>query len=600
MKGGQGRLLQARSGRQSIHQIIRTVVLLFFVSFAAVSLIGNQLLYNAYSNGFAAQQGEIYERYFSQIETNLREAERVSLQLVSSETIQQALGTIAQAQGQTLANARTALHSAITSTVGNAFYFARNVVLKDTRGFCYSYGGVVNKNELIDQVETLLDNTSDDGRVAWFGMVSGGREYMVLTRAIRESRQLSLKVLGYEAVCVDVQSMLAGIDRGAEPLLEMTEIYMDGLRLYRGGQCPELPEADVAAIEDKQLMTLKGSTIFVTKTSVFDGRIELVNYANFDRITQTLRFSRTVLLLAVLALSLLLMLATLRTIDGVLRRLDKLAAAVEHVGTDDLRVKLDLELLESRDEIGLLARHFQRLMNQVDELVNQKLKKQLYAAQAQNRMLQAQIRPHFLYNTLETIHAMAVKSGDVQIGRISMCLSKLVRASYRGSMHVPLRDEIDFVQQYLTIYRIRFGERLRARIDYNDADEEILLPQMTLQPLMENSVRYGLMTKMERGVIRLRIRRRRNQLVISLYDNGMGFPPEVVERYNHLQLEDELEIHGYGNVLQRLRYTYGEEAHVQVRSRQGHWTNLAIAIPDVLPARLREEATKPVQDSAGG
>lgn len=594
MKGAGRRLLWLRGGRHSIHQTIRAVVLLFFVGFAAVSLIGNQLLYNTYSSGFAEQQGEIYARYFSQIETNLMEAERVSKQIVSSEPIQEALSTIAQAQGQALANARAALRSAIPFTVGDAFYFARNVVLKDTRGFCYSYGDVVNKNDLIEQVETLLEKTSDDGGTAWFGLVSGGREYMVLTRAIRESRQLSLKVLGYEAVCVDVQTMLASIDRGAKPLLDMTEIYMDGLRLYRGRQCPELSESEVAALTDRQMMTLEGSAIFVTRTTVFNGRIELVNYANFDRITQTLRVNRMGLLLAVLSLSLLLMLATLRTIDGVLRRLDKLAASVEHVGTDDLRVKLDQELLESRDEVGLLARHFQRLMSQVDELVNQKLKKQLYAAQAQNRMLQAQIRPHFLYNTLETIHAMAVKSGNVQIGRIAMCLSKLVRASYRGSMHVPLRDEIDFVQQYLTIYRIRFGPRLQALIDYNDADAEILLPQMTLQPLMENSVRYGLMKKMERGVIRLRIRHRGDRLVISLFDNGTGFPPEVVERYNHLQLEDELEIHGYGNVLQRLRYTYGEDARVQVRSRQGRWTNLAISIPDAMPARLGEEGTYPV------
>lgn len=232
-------------------------------------------------------------------------------------------------------------------------------------------------------------------------------------------------------------------------------------------------------------------------------------------------------------------------------------------------------------------------MRQIDVLVNQRLRRQLYAASAQNRMLQAQIRPHFLYNTLETIHAMAMAGGNEKISRISMSLSRLVRASFRGSAYVSLDEEIAFVQEYLTIYRIRFGERFCAVIDCEDEDgDRILLPQMTLQPLVENSVRYGLMRKQGRGIIRLKIRHRGGRLRISLYDNGTGFPQQVIERYERMNLADELEIHGYGNVLCRLRFTYGDEAVVKVRSREGAWTNLFISIPDKVPDELLKEAVK--------
>ena len=117
-----------------------------------------------------------------------------------------------------------------------------------------------------------------------------------------------------------------------------------------------------------------------------------------------------------------------------------------------------------------------------------------------------------------------------------------------------------------------------------------MLPQMTLQPLVENSVRYGLMKKMDRGVIRLRIRRRDGRLVISLFDNGTGFPQALVYEYNHLTLGEEMEIHGYKNVIYRLKYTYGDAALARVRSREGHWTNLSIIIPDRIPESVLKEA----------
>ena len=92
---------------------------------------------------------------------------------------------------------------------------------------------------------------------------------------------------------------------------------------------------------------------------------------------------------------------------------------------------------------------------------------------------------------------------------------------------------------------IRFGARLSAVIDYDPDDDDVMLPRMTLQPLIENSVRYGLMKKTEHGVIRLRIRHSRGMLRISLYDNGIGFSAEQLKVYNDLQPDDEVNMHGY-------------------------------------------------------
>lgn len=582
---------QARKGGRTIHQVIRYTVLGCFLLCALVSFLAMEALSDAYDNEFSEHQGKVQEQCFAQVEDCLKNAERLSGSFIASEPVQQSLKTISQSDGQALASARIALRSAISFTAGNAPGYMRNIVMTDVHGYSYSYGNILNKMQLLEEIGGLLKKTPADGSIAWYGVTSEDTEYMVLTRAIRESKQLSLEVIGYEAVCVDVRTMLGRIEIPPYTMLDKTEIYMDGLRLYMGETCPSVTQP--MALQNGQIVSQGGSSYFVTKKSFFDGRIEMIDYTNYDRIMQAFNRGRILNLLIMGLLFVVMIVISLRMIDGIFRRMDRLTDAVEHVDENNLRLTLDHELLASTDEVGILARYLEKLMGRIDTLVNQRLKKQLYAAQAQNRMLQAQIHPHFLYNTLETIHAMAAKGGNDAISRISISLSRLVRASFRGSSYVPLSEEVAFVQEYLTIYHIRFGQRLNAVIDYDDEDgADILLPQMTLQPLVENSVRYGLMRKQSKGIIRLKIRHRDGRLRISLFDNGTGFPQEAIERYEQAAWTEELEIHGYGNVLCRLRFTYGEEAVVKARSREGRWTNLFISIPDRVPERLLQGAVE--------
>ena len=114
----------------------------------------------------------------------------------------------------------------------------RNIVLMDMQGNRYSYGSILNKMQLLEEIGGLMLRTPDDGSAVWYGLVGNGTEYMVLTRAIRESRHLSLELIGYEAICIDVRTMLGKIEVEPATMLDETEIYMDGLRLYRGEACP--------------------------------------------------------------------------------------------------------------------------------------------------------------------------------------------------------------------------------------------------------------------------------------------------------------------------------------------------------------------------
>lgn len=350
-----------------------------------------------------------------------------------------------------------------------------------------------------------------------------------------------------------------------------------------------------------KIISLGRTRYFVSSTSFLDNRLTLVSYVNYSRLTSLLQNAGRNLLFLFLLLLLFCAAFFQLVTKRIFRHLESLTEAMRNAPAGDYRVTLSPEILRADDEVGVLTKQFQHLMDEIDDLIHRELQGKLQAAQARCRMLQAQIHPHFLYNTLETIYALSERSGNKEISRITMSLSRLVRASFRDGMYATLEEEITLVREYLSIYRIRFGARLSAVIDYDPDDDGLPLPRMTLQPLVENSVRYGLMKKTEHGVIRLRVRHTTGQLRISLYDNGIGFTPEQLAVYNHLQMDDELNMHGYRNVIFRLKYTYRDQVAYCLRSREGQWTNLSLTFPDQLPVNAQKEGGKPdVQSGAGG
>ena len=487
----------------------------------------------------------------------------------------------------------------------SSYGYIRSVIISDCRGAIYSFGGIPQNAALQESMERLIARTDDSGNAEWFLLDWEEQPYLVLGRAIRETKNLSLDVLGYEMILVHFQQMLHQAEPADSAFADSLETYLDGTCFYRGRQCPEASVGPEIGAPWK-IISLGGTRYFVSSASFLGSRLTLVSYVNYSRLTSLLRnAARNQLFL--LALLIAFCAAFFQLVaKRIFRHLESLTEAVRSAPAGDYHVTLAPEIVQADDEVGVLAKQFQQLMDQIDDLIHRELQGKLQAAQARCRMLQAQIHPHFLYNTLETIYALSERSGNREVSRITMSLSRLVRASFRDSMYATLEQEITLVREYLSIYRIRFGARLSAVIEYDPDDDDIPLPRMTLQPLVENSVRYGLMKKTEQGVIRLRIRRAAGQLRISLFDNGIGFSPEQLELYNDLQPDDGLNMHGYRNVVFRLKYTYGEQFTYRLRSREGQWTNLSLTIPDQLPADIPasdapKEGGKPdVQSPAGG
>ena len=191
--------------------------------------------------------------------------------------------------------------------------------------------------------------------------------------------------------------------------------------------------------------------------------------------------------------------------------------------------------------------------------------------------LTSQINPHFLFNTLNTVSSLIRFDPDMARGVVLKLSNILRRLLRKHETFVPLREELEFIDDYLDIEVIRFGrDKLQIFKEIDEGTREAFVPSMLLQPIVENSIKHGLAPRLEGGEIHLRTHLRDGRLSIEIDDNGMGIPPERLA-----------EVYGGGigisNVHERLRLLYGDQFKMDIRSQEGEGTQIHIEIPALSP-----------------
>jgi two-component system LytT family sensor kinase len=194
--------------------------------------------------------------------------------------------------------------------------------------------------------------------------------------------------------------------------------------------------------------------------------------------------------------------------------------------------------------------------------------------------LTSQINPHFLFNTLNTVSSLIRFDPDMARGVVLKLSNILRRLLRKHETFVPLREELEFIDDYLDIEVIRFGrDKLQIFKEIDEAAREAFVPSMLLQPIVENSIKHGLAPRLEGGEIHLRARLHNERLLIEIDDNGMGIPSgRLVDVY-----EGGI---GISNVYERLRLLYGDQFKMDIRSREGEGTQIHIEIPALSPVSV--------------
>lgn len=237
--------------------------------------------------------------------------------------------------------------------------------------------------------------------------------------------------------------------------------------------------------------------------------------------------------------------------------------------------------VREENEIGHLRRNFNMMTEEIRKLMEQRDQEQQTKRKSELKALQAQINPHFLYNTLDSIIWMAEWGENQEVVLMTSSLAKLLRRSISNEQEaVTVAEEVEYTETYLTIQKMRYKDKLEYEIL---VDPEILqksVIKLILQPLVENAIYHGIKYKEGKGLIRIRGFRQNERMILQVQDDGKGMEPETLAHIFEKHTKDTRSNGvGLNNVNERIQLYYGDDYGISFRSSPGEGTEATITLP---------------------
>ena len=291
---------------------------------------------------------------------------------------------------------------------------------------------------------------------------------------------------------------------------------------------------------------------------------------------------RTLSMVTVLALMLLLAVISIRRVVKVSRSItqpiDALYDRVQEIGRGDLTVKTPIPA--SDDKLQALSDSLEEMVSKLNEQIELNHREQVRLRSMELSLLQAQINPHFLYNTLDAIiWLVETKKNDEAVEMVSSLSTYFRSFLSNGKEIILLSEEIQHVKSYLEIQQFRYKDILQYSIALDPAVESACIPKMTLQPLVENAIYHGIKPKRGIGTVQVKAVMENDEAVLTVSDTGAGMSPEELKRI--VSSLDSNEAPGFGvfAVWQRLKLTFGDRCSFNIESEQDVGTTVRIRIP---------------------
>ena len=230
-----------------------------------------------------------------------------------------------------------------------------------------------------------------------------------------------------------------------------------------------------------------------------------------------------------------------------------------------------------------MSDHIADLVEQLVEKERMRSNAEMQVLEYKYRSLETQIRPHFIYNALETINAIAKIKGNDEIVEIVQRISRYFRSITLNTTHqfITVQQEFDNLQDYTEIYRFIHGDGLKTIFSARETARNAMIPTMILQPIVENALHYGLRSQDEDSEVRIHAYAKNGKLFITVKDRGRGLTPEQTESIQSGQPLPRSGHTGIGltNVRERLQLIYGDSSSITLRNRENGGVKVTIEIP---------------------
>lgn len=557
----------------------------FLLSLLPILIVGtfaSQITGKAIMTQSSNYSTQIINILSNNIETQLNKYESLGDEIILNPVLQKGLQTFDDMKGTEKNKFKEEINNILTKKFASYPYLRDVKIINNDNMQIYQRGYLVVEDRILQEI---LTKTKDHGSTLnCFGIKIYDKKYIVMSKTIysiynRDKVGELIFIIDERAVLDTYKHIDLGTDSNIFLLDYKDSIMSHGQRNLEtfNGEINNFFEAyHKMKQEDRQVFKIgkARNTQMIVRTTLAKYDIEILGAIPYNYLKKDARTIR-LNVVGIMGICLILSLVVSKMISRSIT--EPLNALVDYV-TKAVDQKFDTECVdESNDELGFVVRAFNTISDKMRHMIRQIEDEQKERMKLEISMLQAQINPHFLFNTLNSLRWVSMMSGAVSVSDGILALSNLLRNTIIDKdEYITIEDEIENVNNYILIQRLRYGDCFEVNYDIPDALKKCKTLKFILQPIVENAILHGGCNEQNIVTIAIRLKEENEKLIFTVQDNGQGFDVNTIGEEKVIDRMSGIGVH---NVQDRIVLNFGKSYGLKIESKLREGTLVMLYIP---------------------
>ncbi|MGM7721763.1 cache domain-containing sensor histidine kinase [Metabacillus sp. Hm71] len=554
---------------------IFSISLLLLLVFCLIGIIIFNFFSNMYIKKIYEESANIIQVSSTVLDKELTRMEKLSLQISTDNVVQDSLEKINknQLKYENYVTKSKLLNTLVNYATQEKYIAFIQIIDQDGEKFTAGFNTKVEN----DAEKVLPIAVAAQGANVLSAMEDENR--LMTARLIRKKENVELGTLGTLIITIDMNKLIQ--ESLNFPSDNHFVIEKDGDVLYMSdfNKLDEIPKVESGSGYD--FRQIDGKEYMVVYQTSKTSNLTYFNIIPFDNIMGDTKIIKLLMALCFLFMLALTIILSRRAAATISKPLEDLTEKMKQVQTEGFEHSAFKEVAYSNQEVGQLHRDFQSMMDQINELIKENYQKQLVIKETEYKALQSQMNPHFLYNTLDSINWAARINKQQKISTMTEALANMLRNIIsKKEPLITIKDELQIVQDYITIQHYRYHDRLHFTLECPAEIEHVYIPKLSIQPIVENAIQHVLEEIDSECKIAVAIFTHDDEtLQIVIEDNGPGMDDATIKAIFKGEIKPKGTGIGLRNINERMKLMFGEAYGLQLESEKGNGTRVTITIP---------------------
>ncbi|ALP35296.1 hypothetical protein ASL14_02975 [Paenibacillus sp. IHB B 3084] len=562
-------------------KLFLTITLIMMTTLVFV-LGGLQYAFSLYDEQIYAKSSQVLMMSSNNVEEKLERAEEVSYNIAVDPYIQKILLELqGNVKGYDFYRLEQKIGDELEKYVDPANY-VHSIYLYDSAGREFLAGDSSKPIKNKDKELALSQADKDDGKNHWMEL-EGYNGDLISVRLIQSYENLNFETIGKLLVRVNLDKIVSGLPKPHGEIAGNIVITKEDEVFYSEKGIDDFKEYHFNAKNDRgySIEYINGERTFVSHITTDFKDWTYWSIIPFNMMFSKITAAKYTLVLVFMVMFVFLISLGFKFLRKFTNPIQELASTMQEVQKGNFHaVNLLNPSMINEGEVGILYRNFITMIQRIDELIQENFSKQLLIKETEFKALQAQINPHFLYNTLESVNWLAKTNKQEQISSMVEALGHLMRYSTNFNQDIiTFEEELDILKSYLTIQKYRFDDRIDFQMDFPYYVAKYKIPKLILQPLLENSFKHAVEPSVYLSVIKLHVYQEEDKLFIRIEDNGPGIDPLILQKVKEGKVNPKGTGIGLNNIDDRIKLYAGEQYGLRIENLSGKGTAITVVLP---------------------